>query len=189
MQPEYQTPFIAPNTTPTRSSIPTGKIIALILGVLVLVGAGAFFIFGNQGDSIDTQKQHLTARMTTLESLLEKGSASVTNPDLRKVQADASLLITGANTTLREAMPVKKVEKTITQSEADTTTFTELNDAKLNGSFDRPYQKALSTKLESTMALLKEIHSKSTSKTVKDAASKSYDTYNSVLASLSTVSL
>jgi hypothetical protein len=189
MQPEYQTPFIAPNTAGAKQRKPLGMIIALIVGVLVLVGVGLFFVFGNQGDSIDTQKQHLTARMTTLEALLEKGSASVANPDLRKVQADASLLIVGANTTLRDALPVKNVDKTITKSEADDVTFTELNDAKLNGSFDRPYQKALATKLESTMALLKEIYSKSTSKTVKDAATKSYDTYNNVLSALSAVSL
>lgn len=189
MQPQYQTPFIAPNTALPGRRKPVGLIIAAVVAVLALVGVGLFFILGSRGDSLDIQKQHLSARMTTLESLLEKGSASVTNPDLAKVQADASILIKGADTALRTAMPVKKIDKAITANEADAATLTSLNDAKLNGNFDRAYQKALSSKLESTMALLKEIYSKTTSRSVREAASKSYDTYRSVLDSLSTVTL
>lgn len=185
----YTPTFIAPHTEPQRKG--PNKIVAILLLLVTLgiIGFGAMFVMNSQSDKIDSQKQHLVARLDTLEALLDEGSANAKSPALRKVQADASILVRGANVEMRGIIAMKKIPKDIIASEADKMTFDELKDAKLNGNFDRPYQAALSTKLESTLALLKEIHSKTKSKSLKDAASRSYDTYSSVLNQLSNVTL
>lgn len=154
------------------------------MAIAVAVG---LFIASSSSSPI-AQMQRLSARLDSLKLIIDEGTKNVKNGDLRKVQSDASILVAGDISTVKAAMQtagIGKTDKAIAALEVDTATLETLTDARLNGRFDDAYKKALSQKLENTMALMREVHDKTNSRALKVALSKAYDNFGSLLDQLS----
>ncbi|MBC7746466.1 hypothetical protein H7Y40_00600 [Pedobacter sp.] len=186
MNPQFQNTLPPPPTkrpvsrfTPKIVLIVIGGIIALIIAISLMVLSG--------GNSPTNQMQRLSARFDSLQTILESGRKNVQGADLKKVHADAYILIIGDAAQVNRAMTtagLEKIPKDIIALEADTATLATLADAQLNGRFDTAYKKALSQKLESTMALMREIDGKTNSTALKTSLSTAYDHFGGLLDQL-----
>ena len=131
--------------------------------------------------------QHLSARFDSLQTILKAGTQAAQSANLKKTQSDASIIIIGQTTSIDAIMKnsgLGDIPKEIVTLETDSPTLKTLSDARLNGQFDSAYQKALSQKIESTMALMREVSDKTNSKTLKNALSTAYSYFSTILDQL-----
>lgn len=186
MNPQYQT-TLPPPPTKRPTSIFSPKIFLIGGGIVfALILAGTLLVLGNSKNPI-SQMQRLSARFENLQTIAEQGTKNVQGADLKKTQGDASILIIGHAATINAAMKdagLGKVPKGITALESDEATIATLLDAQLNGRFDAVYQKALAQKLESTMALMREVNDKTNNRDLKDALSTAYTNFGGILDQL-----
>lgn len=148
----------------------------IFAGIGIAAVVGGTLLYMGSGQKPTKEAQHLSARYTTLQSILKEGSTRARSAELKQFSTEASLLIATDQTAISSALPsigVKKVSKEIMLSEADATTFTKLNDAALNSQFDTVYPNVLARKLDSTVALTEEVDSKTTSVSLKAALARS----------------
>lgn len=170
----------------TRRRAPL-KPLLLIGGLIVAIIATVLLVVSLSNSEPTQQMQRLSARLTALKTIVELGDKGLQNGDLRKINSDASILVANEQATLDEyfaALGVAKPDKNITALEADTATVESLNDAKLNGRLDSAYPTALSQKLDSTIALMREIRSKTKRAALIDQLEKSETVLASVLDQL-----
>lgn len=187
MNPQY-TDTLPPAPTKIKSQRFPAKLIVLAIGLIIVLAIGGGLMVLSKSNNPITQMQRLSVRLDTLQALLKEGTKNVRNPDLKKVQTDASILVAGDAASIGQAIEVagvKKIPKDITALEADATTFATLADAKFNGHFDDAYIKALSLKLESTMALMREVQAKTGNAQLKAALSLAYGHHSGILDQLS----
>lgn len=163
------------------------KLLFLGAGILLLVIAVFGLITLTRSSNPAQQMQRLSARFESLGEILALGDSYIQSQDLKKVHSDASILIKGDAATVGAAMETAglgKVEKDVKAAEADTETLETLNDARLNGRFDDAYKKALAQKIESTMALMREVNDKTNSRALKSSLSNAYEHQSTILDEL-----
>lgn len=186
MNPQYQN-IISPPPSKRQTTRFTPKALLLVGGILIAVLIAITLLLLGSGNKPVSQMEHLSARFETLQTILKLGTKNVKAADLKKVQSDASILVIGDGALINQAMKdagFAKISKDITTSEADAATLATLSDAQLNGTFDTAYKKVLSQKLESTMALMREIDSKTNNKALKSALSTAYTHFGGLLDQL-----
>lgn len=163
---------------------PNFKVFGLIAGVLILLVVAIVVISGLLNkDSIGTQSQHLAARLTNLSALTTSASKQLSNGDLKKLNAEASIITDGVVSNLAGTLP-KKVDKAVASDESDASDTTKLGNAALAGTYDTAYRQVLQQKLESITALLSEMSNKTNSKKLRTTISDDYKNYQAVLSNL-----
>lgn len=141
-----------------------GLLIAIIVGVLALTS-------GNNGP---TQKiQTLAARLTTLQSIAGDAQKNIKSGQLRTTNSTLNIFLTNANRDIIEPLSkngvdIKKIDKSIQAKENGEKLKAELEDARLNATFDRTYAREMSFQLETVAALMKDIYQNSNSKSLKE---------------------
>lgn len=168
------------------------KLLIIIAGTIVTLLIAAGLIIMSANNSPVKQMQRLSARFESLQLIVDQGTKSVQNGDLRKVQSDVSILVKGDVASIESAMiaaGLGKVSKELIALESDQSTLNSLTDARLNGRFDSTYKKALAQKLESTMALMREVNNKTSNRTLKMSLSSAYDHFSSLLDQLAKLTL
>lgn len=141
----------------------------VILGILLLIWA-------NSG-GVNTQLQHLSARLDTMQTIANESDRSIRNPDLRKFNSDLRLLTTGNINKLRDPMAavgMTQVSDGVRAQEADTATIERLERAKSGGDFDIVYARVTEQKIDTIIALIREIYDKSGNNNLREALSESY---------------
>lgn len=163
---------------------PPFKIIGLIGGVLVLlvIAIVVMNIFLSQ-NSIGTQSQHLSARLSNLSTLTTSATKLLTNSELKKLNAETSIITAGTVSELESLFP-KKIDANIQSEESVATDTTKLASAKLAGTYDTEYKQVLSQRLESIDALLVEMYNKTTSKATRTSIDGRYKNYQTILTNL-----
>lgn len=188
MDPTYQgfgTPVPSKNLYRRRSP---GKMIGLIIAGIVVVIIGIVLMM-NSGDKTITLQQRLIARLDTLQKIVDEGRKNAKSPDLRELNSVIAIQTLSDATTLKAAMTkAGKPSKEHTGSEADTDSFNELKEAALNSRFDSTYQKVIAGKLDSTNALIKEIHDKTTSNKLRSELNTVYGHFKQLQAQLAATS-
>lgn len=170
----------------TRRALPL-KPILLVGGLIATVITAVIFVFSAANSEPTQQIQRLSARITTLKSIIDVGSKYAQGGDLRKINSDASILVTNEKAILDEyfiALGAEKIDKNIAALEADTATLETLENAKLNGRFDGVYPTTLAQKLESTIALIREVRDKTRRVALKDQLTKTEAALSTVLDQL-----
>lgn len=186
MNPQYQSTLSPP---PIKNSTSRFSPKTLLLGggiLFTILIAIALLVMGN-GNKPISQMQHLSARFDNLQTILKEGTKNVQGDGLKKIQSDASILVIGHTALIDAAMKsagLGSVPKEITALEADSATLKTLSGAELNGQFDTAYQKVLAQKIESTMALMREVQDKTNSKTLKSSLSTAYTYFGNILDQL-----
>lgn len=148
----------------------------LLVGGIAAVVIGGLLLLLNQ-DSSGQLQQRLYARQTTTMKLLADGQMNLSGDDLSKLNSELSLILASDHTGLVSALKsvgLKKVEDTIKSEEADTDVFKSLRTAKLNAQYDSVYLAALTQKIDSLHALLKELHGKTRSEKLRTALATEY---------------
>lgn len=156
--------------------------------LLVIISAG--FLLLSSGSNPTSQMQRLGIRFDTLQSLIAEGSKNIQNGDLRKINTDARIILASDIKAIGDAMSatgLKEAPDNIVAAETDQDTFDKLTDALANGRFDTVYQTTLVQKLEETSALMREIHDKTKSRSLKTALAAGYEHINGTLDQLSKV--
>lgn len=126
------------------------KIFGIFVGAIILI-AVAFSIVStiNQGPSNEFAR--LVARVTELQTLLDKQRPNIRSSDLKTINATGQLLIAGdaaaLNKQLTASFGLEAVPEAITAAEADPTAETTLKNASLTGTFDKVYVGVLRDKI------------------------------------------
>lgn len=153
--------YVTATPQPSRFSRKTliiggGGLVAIIIAVALLLGSG--------GNGLSTQLQHLSLRISTLQSLLENNTdtANIHSENLDQLVTDLDLTLTSNKNQLAPIMTAdgmpSNFDKNIITSETDTSTATKLNDANLNNEFDQAYAQVLGEKITSLRALVAETY-------------------------------
>ncbi|HEX8390398.1 MAG TPA: hypothetical protein VF597_03185 [Candidatus Saccharimonadales bacterium] len=167
------------------------RLILLIIGGLIALIAGGFMLSRSGDQSAELQKT-LSARQATTLALITDGQKNIQNGTLSKLNSDISIILNGDNVALQAALAdagLKKIDKEITAAEADTATFEELTDARLNATYDGVYRRIITTKLESLSALLRETNSATKSRSLKAAIKQEYEHIAGFLIELNKLTL
>lgn len=162
----------------------------MVLGAGAVVIAAAVLLFASQDGSGQLQ-QRLYSRQTTTIKLIADGQKNISNEDLSKLNSELSLILSGDNAALKKALinaGVTKIDPAIKASESETALFADLVQAKLNAGYDDAYRSALTQKLESLQALLKEVNQKTRSSELKKATSTEYKHLTSYINTLTELS-
>lgn len=171
MNPHQQTP--SPNSKEYLDYISSKKSKAVVgkLGVksLIAIGAGIIVVFfitltivnittGVQRQPLET----LTARLASTETLVKDAQVNLSSSELRSINSSLGIVLTNINRDIKEPMQKAGVDParlsgSVRDKESFSDTKNRLEDARLNGVFDRTYAREMEYILSSTLALIKEL--------------------------------
>lgn len=175
MDPTYLgQPMQAPTKQPRRRGV-SGRALLLVAVLLVAVLAGVGLMLAKK-DTAGPLSQRLTLRFDALEDILADGKKNASSDKLKKITSEATLLMLGDRAAIEAALPAKKPKKipSLVAAEDSESSITRLKDAKINATYDTAYTSELTAKLETTSALVRELHSASRSKSLKNALNTTY---------------
>jgi hypothetical protein len=186
MDPSYLGQPVRPPYAQKSGGLMTKRTLLMLIGGILVVFAAFMLLFAS-GDNSGTLQQRTKARQDILLDLVADGKKNLTSDEIGKINSELYIILLSDDAELQAALKtagLKKVDKTILAAEADSETFDTLATAKLNAQYDAKYQTVLIQKLESHRALLKELHGKSKSKSLKAAVSTEYEHLGGYLVAL-----
>ena len=170
------TPMPTPTAQKPTSAFPA-KLVLIILAVIAVLVAG-FMLLAAGSDNSGQLMQRVSARQATTLKLIADGQKNLSDDDLQKLNSELSLIMLSDSAHVQSEMTkagiAKKMDKDIVAAEADSATFDKLATAKLNAQYDTTYRTTLGQKLESLSALLRELHDKTKSKSLKTTLAAEY---------------
>lgn len=165
----------------------------LFIGIgIVAVIIGFVLLFLSSRETLAPQLQRLSARLNTTQTIIDDSQRSVRSGDLRKISSDASILTAGSIAKLREPLAnagMGSIPADILANEADTATLEALESAKTSGQFDQVYARALEQKIDTLIALMREIYDNTRSESLRAALDESYRDYTSLSEQLKELTL
>ncbi len=158
MEPNY-------SVTPTRRSFSlTRKQLLLGGGLVAAVLIGIILLLGSGGKNISSQLQHLSLRLTNLQTMLSNTAVTrnFKNEELSSLVTEFNLNLSSdineLTPLMTEAGMPTKFDKSIVAAETDTSTDTKIEEATLNNQLDVGYSTVLKDKIASLRALLAETY-------------------------------
>jgi hypothetical protein len=140
-----------------------GGIIAALLILLLLT---------NIGSGTPQALPTLAARLQTLESISRGAQSKLKDSSLRSTNSNLTLYLGGTNRDI--AAPLKvlgvdpaKLDKATLAREKNQTLLDKLEDARLNGIYDRTYAREMNYELQKLTALMKQVYSSTRSTSLK----------------------
>lgn len=136
-------------------------LIFVILGILTLVTLLLTAFVQLTKDSANTTEQ-LAARLTSIKSTVDESADNLKNSNIRAMNSDLKIYLTNSirdikPTLEKENINIEKLNPKILKIESNEKLLERLNDARLNGVFDRTYAREMSYALESTKNLIDKI--------------------------------
>lgn len=167
---DYLNQIAAPTPKPGLSDkllpiiLIAGIVVALLVGIVALLGSGT---------SNKSNLMRLSARLQTLQTIVDSSKKTITSGDLRGTNTNLSLLLTTANHDIADPLAANnisasKLDAKIIASEDGTDLKKRLEDARVSGYFDRTYAREMSNQLATLIALMKEIDAHTKSKSLKE---------------------
>ncbi len=146
----------------------TRKQVAIFGGLLLLAfGVLAAFMISNGGSTqnITTMSQTLTVRIGSLAEVTKESQKNIKNQSLGNVNSALAVQLAGAGSALATAfgeagVSVESPSENIIAAESSEQLMVDLEDAYLNGIFDRVYARKISYELEKTMIGINDIHTR-----------------------------
>lgn len=176
MQPdqnEYPIDYLNQIAPEQKKPTLSGKWVLGLIGLgLIAVVVVVVFLLSSLGGS--TQKlQTLTAKMQTLQKVSESAEKNIKSASLRSTNSTLSLFLTNANRDIEKPLlnndvKPKSLDKNIVKKEAGTEMKVALDNARLNATYDRTYAREMSFQLDTLASLMKEIHTTTKSKSLKE---------------------
>lgn len=166
----------APTKQPARGAGASSRIVLIVIVLLVAILAGVGLMVANR-DNTGPLSQRLVLRLEALEDILKDGKKNASSDKLKKLTSEASLLLAGDKTAIEAALPKTKAKKSasLTAAEDSGASIERLKNAKINAAYDTAYTSELTAKLESTSALMRELHGETKNKALKNALNTAYE--------------
>jgi predicted outer membrane protein len=147
-------------------------IVALIGVVLTIVVSFLVFI-GNASSGPKADMQTLAIRMQALHKITDSSQKNIKSGQLRGINSNLRSFLSNANRDIVEPLTANKIDvkkfdkKLVAKEEADPLKA-DLEDARLNATFDDTYAREMSFKLTTLSILMESIHNTSKSKSMKE---------------------
>lgn len=157
------------NRGPSRRTIVLGSII----GALALITAGFLIIMSMQGPSDSTQVLGLKARIATLQTIVDKRQKQLGDTGLRATNSSLSAFLKTATSEIEEPMTKNNIkgnpDKTITTRETKLAEDLngKLDDAQLNGIFDRTYASEMNYQIQTLSNTMYALYKSTRSESLK----------------------
>lgn len=186
--------FIPPVANPTTRHRISGKVMIIIAVIVFALIVGAGLLIALSARNPVEPMDRLNTRMDTLVNMAKEGTKSARDPRLVKINSDASILLTGDAAALKQALGsvgAKGTSKTVVAAEkaAGKDVIEQLKKASVDGRFDREYKTVMGEQLSNAQQLLTEVNVSSSNTSVKAATKAAYDHCQTIINSLSALSL
>lgn len=171
MNPDTKTP--SPNSAEYLDHIATKKPAGLKFGLniksLLFIGAGliVLIIISLIVTNVITSGQRqplesLAARLASAQELASQSQANLSSSELRSANSNLSIVLTNTNRDIVQPLKnagvnTSKLSQSVLDKESSEDITIRLEDARLNGVFDRVYAREMNYLLSSTIALIKEL--------------------------------
>lgn len=170
---------IAPKTTKPGMFKPGPKLFALIGGVLVIIVIILSITVNTIVGARQQPLQKLPARLTATETVVSDAQVNLKSSQLRSLNSSLRLYLTNVNRDIGGVLgpagvDVTKLSQSIKDQESTTELTDRLEDARLNGVYDRTYAREMAYKLATILTLLQEIYAGNYSSDVKAFAKEMY---------------
>ena len=174
---------IAPKSATKAGLLKNKPILFGIIAVIVLL---VVIIIGSLSTGGTNSTELLAARLSSIESVAKDATANIKNNQLLSYNSNLKIFITN---TISEITPslaasninIDKLSDSVVNKESNTDLLEILENARLDGTYDRTYAREMSYKLETTLALMKQVYSKTSNKSLKTALE---DAYNNLIPTL-----
>lgn len=153
-----------------------GTIALVVILMLCVLGA----IVNISSNNI-APTERLAARLLSIKDTSDKTAGNIKSAKLRALNSALSIYLTN---TIRDITPilakdnikVDKLPKNVTLAESNEALLVTLEDARLNVRFDRVYANEMSTRLENTLILMRQIYKSTRSTSLKTFLDNAYKT-------------
>lgn len=171
---------------------PTGlgtilKIFGIFVGAIIIIAVG-FSIFATFSKGPQNDFAKLVARMDNLRALLDAKSGNIRSSDLKTINANALLLVSGdaslLTKQLQSSFDLKEVPPDIAASVDDPSIDTTLDNAVLTGTFDKAYVAVLRDAIAKTYDLAQDLQGAGGTAT-KEAVKKTIESLTAIDEQLS----
>lgn len=169
---------IAPQT-PKRKILLTRKqlILVSIVGfvfLLVIILVAAVGLSSNK-----KPLEQLAARLQSTQTIATDAATKLKDSQLLALNSNLEIYLTNTNRDiaaplLKDNVDVTKLDKTIVASEAGTDILTRLENARLNAVYDSTYAREMSYRLDTIVALMKQIYSSTNNSELKTFLNNAY---------------
>ena len=156
-----------------KSKLPFTKkqiIIVGALGIAVMIVVILMIAVGSGGSK--KYEQQLAARLIGTETVASDSTSKIKSSSLRALNSNLKIYLTNTNRDIavplaKDSIDVNKLDKTLLATESDTDANARLEDARLNGVYDRTYAREMAYRLATIVSLMKKIQGSTSNKTLQ----------------------
>ena len=152
-----------------------------IIGSVILVaflGVAAAAIFKSSRPDISAQSQQVLTGVSITGTLTKNAQKNLRSRELSVLNSNVSIQLSNASTGLTKAFTDAGIDlsemKLAKEDETSADTVSKLEDARLNGVFDRVYAREMSFRLTTIMTQLDSIHQTTNNETLRDYLESTY---------------
>ncbi len=151
---------------------------AIVGGLIIAIIVGAFLFLSAGSSKADLST--LSVRLANLQIVADESQKNAVSSRLRGTNTSLSLALANANRDIEpllteSGIDPKKIDPKITAAESTDDLEESLEDARLNGIFDRIYARELAYELETVLILLEQLDASTKSKEQKEFLSTTYN--------------
>lgn len=144
-------------------------LVGVICLVLVLI---IFTILGSSSGNTKPPEQ-LAARLIATNVVVDDATSKIKNNQLRALNSDLKLCLTNAVRDIAAPLieinlNIKKLNKKVVLAESNAELLVKLEDARLNGVYDRTYAREMTYKLSTILTLMQQVNSSTKNKDLKN---------------------
>jgi hypothetical protein len=155
------------------------KQIIMIGAILVVLVIILSVIVTNIASNSRSPLEHLSARLTATQTVANSAQANLKSSELRSLNSNLKLYLTNTNRDiaaplLSASVNTLKLDKNIVTIESIAGMSARLEDARLNGVFDRTYAREMTFQLGQTMTLMEQIYSSTNNPKLKTFLQSAY---------------
>lgn len=171
---------IAPQAAPRQRLKPGPKLFAItgaaLVILIIIISVTVNLVVSSRRQPLE----QLAARLTSTQKLTTDAKPNLKSSKLRSLNSNLELSLTNANRDIADPLlaagvDTKKLSKSVTEKESGSAVADRLEDARLNGVFDRTYAREMAYRLSTILTLLKQINASSSSKELKAFLTTTYN--------------
>lgn len=171
---------IAPQKPSSKWLKPGPQLFLIIGAILVVFVIILSVVLGIISANTRKPLQQLSARLSATATVVDDWQKEIKSSQLRSLNSNLKLYLTNINRDIAAPMKqsgvdVAKLSDSILQEESTDQLNQRLEDARLNGIFDRVYAREMAYRLDTILALMRQINSSTGNNSLKQFLSDSYD--------------
>ncbi len=152
-------------------------ILVALLGAVIL-SIGLLILNSVLGNSKPTET--LAAQLVAADNISSDANSKIKNSQLRATNSNLTIYLTNTIRDIdkhlsNQGVKMNKLNKSVVDEQKESETLSELEDARLNATYDRSYAREMSYRLETMLASMRKIHGSTRNTELKNFLQVSYD--------------